>query len=199
LVEKNAVGAFQWIFCFRGQGDHLKTWFRNTKNMIHYYDVIKKHVNEDTQKTFARSQCQTVQKMSIPIIILTSLWTKAEFICIHFHRTLSEGQEIYIRSFFFHKVWFEKLWLEFFYLRLLSLNIEFLRVYFLLWCLSVYKSRDSVKKIFRSLTVIMLKRKIGDKLSKLYLKLMHFLHWFEKYLFRDQQIFEPEVLIKFLK
>ena len=100
---------------------------------------------------------------------------------------------------FFGTVWFENLWLEFFLLSLLSLNIEFLRVYFLFWFLSVYKSRDSVKKIFRSLTVIMWKRKIGDKLSKLYLKLMHFLHWFEKYLFRDQQIFEPEVLIKFLK
>ena len=101
MVEKNAVGAFQWIFCFRGQGDHLETWFGNTKNMIHYYDVIKKHVNEDIQKAFARPHSQTVQKMFIPFIILTSWWTKAEFICIRFHRTLSEGQEIDIRSIFF--------------------------------------------------------------------------------------------------
>ena len=97
----STVRAFQWIFCFHSQDGHLKTWFGNTKNMIHYYDVIKKHVNEDIQKAFARSHCQTVRKMFIPIIILASGSTKAEFICIYFHRTLSEGQEIDIRSIFF--------------------------------------------------------------------------------------------------
>ena len=90
-----------YFFCFQSQGGHLKIWFRNSKNINHCYDVIKRHVNEDIQKTFARSHCQTVQKMVISIIFLTSPWTNAEFICIHFHRTLSEGQEIDIRSFFF--------------------------------------------------------------------------------------------------
>ena len=77
--------------------------------------------------------------------------------------------------------------------------MELLRGSIPLCCLSVDKSRDTVKNIFTSLTVIMLKRKIGDKLSKLYLKLKHFLHWFEKYLFGDHLIFEPEVLIRFRK
>ena len=45
----------------------------------------------------------------------------------------------------------------------------------------------------------MWQNEIRDKWSKLYLKLKHFLHWFEKYSFGDQQIFEPEVLIKFRK
>ena len=100
---------------------------------------------------------------------------------------------------YFHKLSFEKLWLEFFIFTFLSLNIEFLRGYFLFWCLSVDESRDTVKNIFSSLTVIMWKGKIRDKLSKLYLKWKHFLHWFQKYLFCDQEIFEPEVPIKFQK
>ena len=97
----STVRAFQWIFCFHSQDGHLKTWFGNTKNTMPYYDVIKKHINEDIQKTLARSHCQTVEKMFISIIIPTSLWTKTEFICIQFHRTLSEGQEIDIRSIIF--------------------------------------------------------------------------------------------------
>ena len=100
---------------------------------------------------------------------------------------------------FFRKPWFEKLWLEFLLFSLLSLNVDLLSGHPLLCCLSVDKSRDTVKNIFTSLTVIMWKRKIWDKLFKLYLKLKHFLHWFEKYLFCDQQILEPEVPIKFRK
>ena len=77
--------------------------------------------------------------------------------------------------------------------------MELVRGFGSFWCLSVYKSRDTVENIFTSLTVIIWKRKNRDKLSKLYLKLKHFLHGFEKYLFGDHPIFEPEVLIKFRK
>ena len=89
--------------------------------------------------------------------------------------------------------------MEFFDLTFLSLNVELMSTLFAFCCLSVDESRDTVKNIFTSLTVIMWKRKIWDKLFKLYLKLKHFLHWFEKYLICDQQNLEPEVLIKFRK
>ena len=66
-----------------------------------------------------------------------------------------------------------------------------------LYCLSVDESRDTTKHIFTTLIVVMWEKKIRDKWSKLYLKLKHFLHWFEKYLFGYQQIFKPEVMIKY--
>ena len=168
MLEKSAVGASQWIFRFRSRDGHLKIWFGHTKNMINNYDVIKKHLNEDIQKAFARSHSQTVQKMFIPFIILTSWWTKAEFICIHIHRTLSEGQEIDIRSFFFVSSDLRSYdWNSFFLVSYHStwsywVVIRFFVVY------HVDKSRDTVKNIFTSLTVRIWNRKIWDKLFKLY-------------------------------
>ena len=76
---------------------------------------------------------------------------------------------------------FEEFWFNLLFLGLLSLNVELSRRFSPFWFLSVDKSRDTAKNIFTSLTVIMWKRKIRDKLSKLYLKLKHFLLWFEKF------------------
>ena len=61
-------------------------------------DVINLNINERVKKTFAPCHFELVQKVSILIIILTSICQYAKVICIHFHRTLCEGQEIDRRS-----------------------------------------------------------------------------------------------------
>ena len=94
---------------------------------------------------------------------------------------------------------FGEFWLKFPIWSLLSLNVEKPIQHDHLYCLSIDESRDTTKNCFTSLIVIMWKKKIRGKWFKIYLKLKYFLHWFEKYLFGDQQIFEPEVLIKFRK
>ena len=60
----------------------------------------------------------------------------------------------------------EEFWLDFLFFGLFSPNVEFLRRYKPFWCLSVDESCDTVKNIFSSLTVIMWKRKIGNKRGK---------------------------------
>ena len=75
---------------------------------------------------------------------------------------------------FFRKPWFEKLWLEFLLFSLLSLNVDLLSGHPLLCCLSVDKSRDTVKNIFSSLTAIIWKWKMINKWSKWHLKSKHF-------------------------
>ena len=136
--------------------------------------------------------------MFIPFIILTSWWTKAEFICIHFHRTLSEGQEIDIRSIFFRKGPFWDFWLNLFFL--FSYHSTW-RCWDVFYPFDVYRLMSHVirlKTFFQSLTVIIRNRKIGTKRTKWYLKLKHLLHLLQINCFCDQRIIEPEVLIQFL-
>ena len=66
----------------------------------------------------------------------------------------------------FRQLPFEEYWLDFLFFGLFSPNVEFLRRYKPFWCLSVDESCDTVKNIFWSLTVIMWKRKIGNKRGK---------------------------------
>ena len=77
---------------------HLKSNFLLTLSINHACDVINLNINERVQKTFAPHHFELVQKASILIISLTSLCQYAKVICIHFHRTLCEGQEIDRRS-----------------------------------------------------------------------------------------------------
>ena len=66
--------------------------------MIRALDVINFEIIEGVQKTFAGDHFEPDQKRFIPIIFLASLAQKADVQCISFHRSLSEGQEIDIRS-----------------------------------------------------------------------------------------------------
>ena len=68
---------------------------------------------------------------------------------------------------------FEEFWLNLFVNGLLSLYVELVRGFGSFWCLSVDKSRDTVKNIFSSLTVIIWKRKIEVSPTEWYLKLKH--------------------------
>ena len=76
----------------------LKSNFLLSLSSNHACDVINLNINERVQKTFAPHHFELVQKTSILIIIVTSICQYAKVICIHFHRTLCEGQEIDRRS-----------------------------------------------------------------------------------------------------
>ena len=137
--------------------------------MIHVRDVINTPFNEGNQKTFSESHSQPLRKKFVLISILAFRCKKAWITCIGFHRTLSEGQEIDIRSKLLLRVSFEKLWLEFWFWTLLSLNVESLRDHISLCCLSVDESRDTVKNIFSfifSSYCSTIKRKMGNKKNK---------------------------------
>ena len=93
-----------------------------------------------------------------------------------FSQNSISSQEISIRSKFIRTVSFESLWLDFVIYSLLSLSMESERRSITFWYLSVDKSRDIGKNIFQSLTVVIRKRKIGNKRTKWYLKFKHLLH-----------------------
>ena len=76
----------------------LKSNFLLSLSSNHACDVINLNINERVQKTFAPHHFELVQKTSILIISLTSICQYAKVICIRFHRTLCEGQEIDRRS-----------------------------------------------------------------------------------------------------
>ena len=76
----------------------LKSNFLLSLSINHAYDVINLNINERVQKTFAPHHFELVRKASILIIILTSICQYAKVICIRFHRTLCDDQEIDRRS-----------------------------------------------------------------------------------------------------
>ena len=76
----------------------LKSNFLLSLSINHAYDVINLNINERVQKTFAPHHFELVQKTSILIIYLTSICQYAKVICIRFHRTLCDDQEIDRRS-----------------------------------------------------------------------------------------------------
>ena len=77
--------------------------------MIHARDVINLDIFEGVQKTFARSHHLPVPKMFISTSILAFQHLEADAQCIDFYRTLSEGQEIDIKSKFFRTLSFESI------------------------------------------------------------------------------------------
>ena len=89
-----------WTIFFQVVDMRLKFNFLLSLSMNHACD-INLSINESVQKTFARRHFELIQKSSILLIFLTSIWLNANVICIRFHRTLWEGQEIDRRSKFF--------------------------------------------------------------------------------------------------
>ena len=90
-----------WTIFFQVVDTRLKFNFLLSLSMNHACDVINLSINESVQKTFARRHFELIRKSSILLIFLTSIWLNANVICIRFHRTLWEGQEIDRRSKFF--------------------------------------------------------------------------------------------------
>ena len=88
-----------WIFlCQMGIDDHPKIWLKNSKTMSHNSDVIKIHANEGTQKTLSGNHFGLALKIADFFVFSVSNCSNTHAILIDFHRTLSEGQEIDIRS-----------------------------------------------------------------------------------------------------
>ena len=69
--------------------------------MIHARDVINFQIIEGVQKTFAGDHSELDKNKTILIIFLASLDQNTDVQCVDFQRTLSEGQEIDMRSKFF--------------------------------------------------------------------------------------------------
>ena len=63
-------------------------------NINHTRDVINLKVNKGVQKPFADYHFAMKHKICIFIVILSFSPSVAGGLCIRFHRTLSEGQEI---------------------------------------------------------------------------------------------------------
>ena len=70
-------------------------------SMIHARDVINFQIIEGVQKFFAGDHFELDKNKIILIIFLASLDQNTDVQCVDFQRTLSEGQEIDIRSKFF--------------------------------------------------------------------------------------------------
>ena len=92
--------------------------------MIHAHDVINFEIIEVVQKIFAGDHFELEQNKIILVIFLASLDQNTDVQCVDFQRTLSEGQEIDIRSKFFRGGPFGEYWLECFNFGLLSLIME---------------------------------------------------------------------------
>ena len=80
---------------------HQKFEFLSSLSMIHARDVINFQIIEGVQKNFAGDHFELDKNKIILIIFLASLDQNTDVQCVDFQRTLSEGQEIDIRSFFF--------------------------------------------------------------------------------------------------
>ena len=88
---------------------HMNARFPKSLRLIHARDVINLDFFEGVQKTFARSHHPPVPKMFISTSILAFQHLETDAQCIGFYRTLSEGQEIDIKSIFFRTVSFERI------------------------------------------------------------------------------------------
>ncbi len=92
--------------------------------MIHAHDVINFEIIEGVQKIFARDHFELDQNKIISIIFLASLDQNTDVQCVDSQKSLSEGQEIDIRSKFFRGGPFGEFWLEVFIFGLLLLIME---------------------------------------------------------------------------
>ena len=77
--------------------------------MIHARDVINFDIIEGVQKFFAGDHFELDKNEIISMVFLASLGQNTDVQCIDYHRTLSEGQEIDIKSIFFRTVSFERI------------------------------------------------------------------------------------------
>ena len=80
---------------------HPNLVFQSSLSMIHARDVINFQIIEGVQKIFAGDHFELDKNKIILIIFLASLDQNTDVQCVDFQRTLSEGQEIDIRSIFF--------------------------------------------------------------------------------------------------